>query len=156
MQAHFEGFSCWSNNFLFTIEVTPSTDSEERTYNTRLRNVSLSVQTGTMNKDGQFIGKKEFKPGELITFVVSLFDSDENTPVCGETNIGLILYGVENHKVTNPLPPTDNNGRTYASVLAPPVASDGWIFQAYFPGNSVYDKANSSLDSYRTVVPVLY
>ena len=29
MQAHFEGFSCWSNNFLFTIEVTPSADSKE-------------------------------------------------------------------------------------------------------------------------------
>jgi hypothetical protein len=156
MQAYFEGFSCWSSNILFKIQVTPPAHSKELTYNTRLRNVSLSVQTGAMNKDGQFTKRKEFKPGELITFVVSLFDTDENTPICGETNIGLMLYGVESHKVTNPLPPTDNNGRTYASVLAPSIASDGWIFQAYYPGNSVYDKANSSLESYRTVVPVLY
>jgi hypothetical protein len=156
MQAHFEGFSCWSNNFLFTIEVTPSTDSEERTYNTRLRNLSLSISTGTVDRDGVFIPKKEFEPGELITFVVSLFDTDANTPLCGETNIRLMLYGEDIQKVTNPLPPTDSEGKTYASVLAPSTALHGWIFQAHYPGNSIYSSVNSTLGSYSTVVPVTH
>jgi hypothetical protein len=154
MQAHFEGFSYWSSNILFTIEVTPSANSEELTYNTRLREVSLSVLTGTVGRDGYFIPKKEFEPGELITFVVSLLDTDAIASICGETNIRLMLYGEDNQKVTNPLPPTDNQGKTYASIRAPPIPSGGWIFQAYYPGNSIYSSVSTALISYSTVLPV--
>jgi hypothetical protein len=152
MQGHLEGFSRWSSNILFTIDVTPSANSEELTYSTRLRNVSLSVLTGTVDRDGQFIPRKEFEPRELITFVVSLLDTDAKVPICGETNIRLRLYGEDNQKVTNPLPPTDGQGKTYASVRAPPIASGGWIFQAFFPGNSIYASVNTPMGSYGTVL----
>jgi hypothetical protein len=150
MQAHFEGSSHWDNKTLFTIEVISPADSEGLTYNTRLRNVSLSVRTGIVDRDGQFFPKNEFKVRELITFVVSLFDIDTNTPVREETNISLMLYGVDNQKTPNPLPPTDSEGKTYASILAPPIASNGWIFWAHYAGNSIYSKTRSPLGSYST------
>jgi hypothetical protein len=165
MQAHLEGFSRWRpkritkyrflNNIFFIIEVTPSAYSKEVPYQARLRNVSLCIETGTMNKDACFIPKSEFKPGELITFVVTFLDADDqNTPKSGMTDITLMLYGPNAHRVTNPLPATDDKGKTYASIIAPSIVTEGWMFQAYYTGNSVYAKANSPLASYSTLIPV--
>lgn len=176
MQVRFEGSSEWSsssrpetpsagkNNWkskiFFKITVTPSANSRDNQenrnrlkYDTRLRNTSLSVFTGTMKKGGRFTKTKEFTPGELVTFQVSLFDNDRHMPISEGKNIELMmLYGVNSQKVTNPLPPTDNKGKTYASVLAPPVASDGWIFQAYYTGDSIYARTTSPVQSYSTKV----
>ena len=105
---------------------------------------------------GVFSPKKNVKPGDLIIFEVSLFDKDANTPLCGGTNIRLVIYGEDIQKVTNPLPPTDSKGKTYASVLAPATASDGWIFQAFYSGDSMYSGANSTLESYNTLVPITH
>lgn len=149
----------WKSEIFFKITVTPSANSRDNQenkdrleYNTRLRDTTLSVLTGTMNKDGKFIEMKEFKPGELITFQVSLFDNDRHMPIFEGTNIGLMmLYYVDSQKVIN-LPPTNNEGKSYASILAPSIPSDGWIFQAYYTGDSVHAKATSLVQSYSTKV----
>ena len=155
MQVHFEGSSEWESKIFFNITVTPSTNSRDNQenrnrlkYHTRLRNTSLSVFAGTMKKDGRFTKTKEFKPGELVTFQVSLFDNDEHKPISGQKGIMLILYGEDAKKVTNPLPPTDNNGNTYASIRAASKPSDGCIFKASYPGDSVYANADSKVQSY--------
>ncbi len=59
-----------------------------------------------------------------------------------------MLYGEDTKKVTNPLPPTDNNGKTYASIRAASIPTDGSIFKASYPGNSAYAKADSKVQSY--------
>ncbi|MGE5661667.1 MAG: hypothetical protein ACM3X1_05415 [Ignavibacteriales bacterium] len=69
----------------------------------------------------------------MITFVVTFLDADRKNPINGETNIRLMLYGINAQKVTIPLQPKDNEGKTYASALAPSIASDGWLLQVYSP-----------------------
>jgi len=123
-------------------------NNEELEYHTKLRNVSLSVMTGTMLEDGTFSKDTKFKPGQLITFEVKLVDTEENKPVSEQKDIRLMLYGEDTKKVTNPLPPTDDNGNIYTSIRAAFMPTDGCIFKASYPGNSVYANADSKVQSY--------
>jgi hypothetical protein len=164
IKAYFEGYVDWNNeekknwksNLFFTVTVvSPANstykdngkDTEGPKYDTKLRNVSLSVLTGTM-KNGDFTKKDEFKPRQLITFEVKLLDTEENKPISEQKDITLMLYGEDTQKVTNPLPPTDNDGKTYASIRALSIPSDGCIFKASYPGNSIYAKASSKIQTY--------
>jgi hypothetical protein len=131
----------------FSIDVKQPARSHVVEYKTRLRNTSLSISSGNF-KEGKFVPNDTFSPTEVVTFCVELIDMDSNIPVIGQANIELLL--TDDNKLTNILPPTNNDGKTYTSIIASSVTSDAWTYQARYSGNSIYDRADSPIKTYST------
>jgi hypothetical protein len=142
------GKSIWNMIFKFEIIVFNSSCSEYHSYNTRVHYVSLNISTCTVYPDGRLEKKTNFQSAEIITFILSIKDKDTKQPISGIDTIQITFTGIG--KTIKMLNPTNEKGETIISLESPNIASNGWTYQAYYPGNSKYSKAYSNVGSYST------
>jgi hypothetical protein len=126
VQAHFVGDS-----------VHNAADSNSQSYNTLKHMVSLTSTSLALNVPWT----------SPTSFPVILADLNcGNAPISGRT-IQFNGTGVINVADKT----TDNAGRSNGTGIAPSTVSSGWSYQAQFAGDSLYNAANTNLQTYSTL-----
>jgi peptidoglycan/xylan/chitin deacetylase (PgdA/CDA1 family) len=126
VQAHFSGNQ----------DYQPS-NSGVRTYSTTKHAVTISVQIANPNMPW----------GTGTTFTATLTDSTTGgTVIVGKTIRfdGNGVIGVANEI-------TSDNGKAMGKGIAPNSVATGWNYQAYFDGDSLYLKKDSTIKTYNTI-----